>query len=153
METHQKDKLQLLMIFGSVVTAIMYIHNPVIDTISFQDVVHRFLPFLAQYNPVSISLIFIIICFTIAFLLSDKSIPSKHQQHSNDSKPEPIVQDVIIRTVVKQPQHTLSNSSGHVIHQPESNRTQKTYHPSKQRKKQFIFHNFYDKRNRKRFHW
>jgi len=162
MEKDRKDRLLLLLIFGSIILSVTYINNTVIDGISFQDVVHRYIPFVANYNPVTVGLIFIIVCFALAFLISDKSIPSKHQHYSGgsgssggvgggSSKPKPIVQDVVIRTVVEQP----ANSSGHVVEQAETRpgrvQTQKTHHPTKQKK--LIIYNYYDRRNRKRFHW
>ena len=143
METDQKNRLQLIMIFGSICLSLAYINNPIINGTSFRGAIYRFLPFLADYNPVTISLIFIIICFTIAFLLSDKSIPTKQDHNVDSSKPKPIVQDVIIRTTVIEPEHTSSNSSGPVI-EPQ--------HEDEEQKKPIIY-DFYDKKNRKRFHW
>lgn len=147
METGQKNKLQLLMIFGSICLSIMYVNNTTIDGTSFRGVVHRFIP-LANYNPVTVGLVFVIVCFVLAFLISDKSIPSKHQHHSvggggsSSSKPEPVVQEIIIRTIVEKP----VNSSGPAIEQP------KTRHEHSSKSKPIIY-DFYDKKNRKRFHW
>ena len=154
MENDRKDRLLLLLIFGPIAISAMYINNTVIDGISFRDVVHRYIPVIANYNPVTVGLIFIIICFVLAFLCSDKSIPSKHQDHSGNSrKPKPIVQDILIRPVLEQP----VNSSGHVKEQVETRLghiwTQKTYHSSKPRKKRPVIRNYYDRRNRHIFKW
>ena len=150
----EKDRISLLLIFGSIVVSVMYIHNPVIDTTTFQDVVHRFLPFLSNYNPVIVGLAFIIICFAIAFLFSDKSIPSKHQDHSGDSrKPKPIVQDVIIRPIVEQPLISAKHQPESLFNTSRSKKKQNTYHSFKPKKKRLVIRNYYDRRNRTRFGW
>lgn len=151
METDQKNRLQLLMIFGSVCLAIVYINNPMIGTISFRGALYRFLPFLSDYNPVSISLIFIVVCFGIAFLSSNKSIPKQNKSENQSSDVKPIVQPIIIKPIIEQP----VNSSGHTIEQAETHpghiQTQNKYHTSKPKKT--MIYNYYDRKNRKRFHW
>ena len=152
MESYKKERLQLLMIFGSICLSIMYINNPIINEISFRSSIHRFLPFLAQYNPVTISLIFVIVCFGIAFLSSNKSIPKQnHTSENQSSDVKPIVQTIIIKPIIEQP----VNSSGHTIEQAETHpghiQTQNKYHTSKPKKT--MIYNYYDRKNRKRFHW
>ena len=152
MEKDRKDRLLLLLIFGSIVISVIYINNPVIDGVSFQNTIHRFLPFLSDYNPAIVGIIFIIICFGIAFLLSDKSIPKQnHTSENQSSDVKPIVQPIIIKPIIEQP----VNSSGHTIEQAETHpghiQTQNKYHTSKPKKT--MIYNYYDRKNRKRFHW
>ena len=154
MENDRKDRLLLLLIFRSIVVSAMYVNNPVIDGISFQNVILRFIPFLANYNPVTIGLTFIIICFAIAFLFSDKSIPSKHQDHSGDSrKPKPIVQNVFIRPIVERPLISSKHQPESLFNTSRSKKKQNTYHSFQPKKKRLVIRNYYDKRNRRRFGW
>lgn len=153
----EKDRISLLLIFGSILLAVMYYKNSVIDGLYFQSVIHRFLPFLKQYDPLLVCIVFIMGCFFLMFIFSDRSISQKKQyQNGNTNQkydPDPIVQDVIIRPIVEQPLISAEHQPESLFNTSRSKKKQNTYHSFKPKKKRLVIRNYYDRRNRKRFGW
>jgi len=153
----EKDRISLLVIFGSILIGVMYYKNSVIDGLYFQSVIHRFLPFLKQYDPLLVCIVFILGCFFLVFIFSNKSMPQR-QQYQNDNtnqkyEPYPIVQDVIIRPIVEQPLISSKHQPESLFNTSRSKKKQNTYHSFQPKKKRLVIRNYYDRRNRKRFGW
>jgi len=153
----EKDRISLLVIFGSILIGVMYYKNSVIDGLYFQSVIHRFLPFLKQYDPLLVCIVFIMGCFFLLFVFSDRSISQKQQYRNGNTnqkyEPDPIVQDVIIRPIVEQPLISAKHQPESLFNTSRSKKKQNTYHSFQPKKKRLVVRNYYDRRNRKRFGW